>query len=69
MSSLNDRLLAAYAAGDHWSLVELYATAAEQAGSIDETCYFLTFAYVYGLEQNHPATAQIYDRLKAEGRV
>ena len=69
MASLDAQLLAAHAAGDGYALVDLYRAAAEQAGSLDEQCYFLTFAYVYGLEVNHPAVPDIHARLKEHGRV
>jgi len=69
MSDLNDRLLAAHAAGDKWGLVALYTEAADQANTVDATCFFLTQAYVYGLELAHPEVPVLYERLLKEGRV
>ncbi|NBR53160.1 MAG: hypothetical protein EBT91_06910 [Rhodobacteraceae bacterium] len=69
MSDLDDRLLAAHAAGDQWGLVSLYAEAADQANSVDAACFFLTQAYIYGLELAHPSVPALHARLDAEGRV
>lgn len=67
--SLDEQLLAAHASGDHRALVGLYAQAADAANSIDASCFFLTHAYVYALEQNHPDQAKLHARLKEHGRV
>lgn len=69
MSNLDDRLLAAHAAGDQWALVGLYAKAADQANGVDAACFFLTQAYIYGLELPHPDVPALFARLDAEGRV
>ena len=69
MSDLDDRLLAAHSAGDQWVLVRLYAEAADQANGIDAACFYLTQAYIYGLELAHPSVPDLYARLDAEGRV
>ncbi len=69
MKPLDAQLLAAHAAGDHWGLVDLYAQAADQANDVDAACFYLTHAYIFALEQNHPACNALYQRLLAEGRV
>ena len=69
MSDLDGKLLAAHAAGDQWALVCLYAEAADQANSVDAACFYLTQAYIYGLELAHPSVPDLYARLAAEGRV
>lgn len=68
MNDLHMRLLAAHAAGDQTALITLYTRAADQAQSIDETCFFLTHAYIYALEQGHPNTRDLLGRLKEYGR-
>jgi hypothetical protein len=69
MKSLQDRLLAAHAHDDRAALVGLYTEAADTAGDIDAACFFLTHAYIFALEKGDPATAALFQRLKAEGRV
>ena len=69
MSELDDRLLAAHARDDRPALVDLYAEAADQANTVDAACFFLTHAYIYGLELNHPRVPELRDRLAAEDRV
>jgi hypothetical protein len=69
MSDLDDRLLAAHARDDRRALVMLYAAAADQAGSVDAMCFFLTQAYVFGLEVNHPDVPALHARLKEHHRV
>jgi hypothetical protein len=69
MKSLQDRLLAAHARDDRAALVGLYTEAADTAADIDAACFFLTHAYVFALEQGDPASATLFQRLKAEGRV
>lgn len=69
MNDLHARLLAAHAAGDQHALVGLYTLAAGEALSIDAACFFLTQAYIYGLELGHPDVPMLFDRLRAEGRV
>jgi len=68
MTDLNHQLLAAHAAGDHHALVALYTCAAERSADMDEACFFLTHAYVFALEQNHPETTALRARLIANGR-
>jgi len=69
MTDLNTRLLRAHAAGDHAALVPLYTEAADQTNDIDTACFFLTHAYIFALEQNHPATKSLYARLAEHSRV
>ncbi|MEY1555198.1 hypothetical protein AB3Y40_06140 [Yoonia sp. R2331] len=69
MTSLDDSLLAAHASGDHWALVNLYLQAADQANDLDASCFYLTHAYVFALEQNHPAQNDIRARLRRHGRI
>ena len=64
-------LLAAHASGDHATLIRLYteqANTEEARGDIDAACFYLTHAYVFALEQNHPAAADLRDRLVTQGR-
>jgi hypothetical protein len=68
MSDLDERLLAAHAAGEDARLVELYTEAADTATDQDAACFFLTHAYVFALEQNHPALEELRRRLVAAGR-
>jgi hypothetical protein len=67
--TLNDALLAAHARNDGPALVKLYADAADQASDVNAACFYLTHAYIFALEQSHPATQTLYLRLKAHGRV
>ncbi len=70
-ATLDQRLLAAHARGDHGTLVALYTEAAdtaEDAGRIDAACFYLTHAYVFALQEGVPAAARLHARLKAHGR-
>jgi hypothetical protein len=70
-SALDAALVIAHAAGEGRALVGLYAAAAdshEAAGDIDAACFFLTQAYVFALETDHPAAAGLHRRLKARAR-
>jgi hypothetical protein len=69
MSDLDDRLLDAHRRGDKAGLVALYTEAADQAAQTDAACFYLTHAYVFALEMNHPAVPALHGRLKAQGRV
>ena len=69
MTSLQDRLLAAHARDDRAALVALYTEAADAVDDTDAACFYLTHAYVFALEVGDPASATLYQRLKAEGRV
>ena len=66
---LQARLLDAHARDDRSALVTLYTEAADQAGDINAACFFLTHAYIFGLEMNHPDVPALFARLKEHGRV
>ncbi|MCI5095247.1 MAG: hypothetical protein MRY77_02925 [Rhodobacteraceae bacterium] len=68
MNDLDERLLAAHAAGEDERLVALYTEAADTANDQDAACFFLTHAYIFALEQNHPALEDLRNRLVAAGR-
>lgn len=68
MTNLNAQLLAAHDAGDLQDLVRLYQSAADQAADTDAACFYLTQAYVFALESDHPESEAIRQRLVAEGR-
>lgn len=68
MNDLDARLLNAHAAGDHQALVGLYRAAAEAAHDADAAGFFLTHAYVFALEQNHPDAHALRAALVAQGR-
>lgn len=68
MSELDVRLLAAHAARDHRALVGLYLEAAESANNPEAAGFYLTHAYIFALEQNHPAATELRARLVTEGR-
>ena len=68
MSDLHGRLLAAHDRNDKRSLVTLYAEAASAAGSEDARAFFLTQAYIFGLDTDHPATPELRTKLVAMGR-
>jgi hypothetical protein len=69
MTDLDARLLAAHTADDRAALVALYTEAADTANSVDATCFFLTQAYIFGLEMNDASVPALFARLRAEGRV
>ena len=69
MTNLQDRLLDAHARDARMELVGLYTEAADATDDIEAACFYLTHAYVFGLEMNHPDVPALYDRLKAHGRV
>lgn len=68
MNDLDQRLLAAHDAGDHLALVGLYTQAADAADDLDAACFYLTHAYIFALEQNHPDQRALHARLKTHGR-
>ncbi|WP_295314062.1 hypothetical protein [Roseobacter sp.] len=68
MSTLDARLLAAHEAGDQAALVTLYTQAADEAADEDAAGFYLTQAYIYGLELGHSATCALRARLVAMGR-
>lgn len=65
---LNARLLAAHAAGDNDTLVSLYIQAADKAADTDAQGFYLTHAYVFALEKNHPDVPILRARLVAMAR-
>lgn len=67
--SLHSALLDAHSRDDKAALVTLYSQAADQAGSVDERCYFLTQAYIYALDCAHPNAASLQDALAAQSRI
>lgn len=71
-AALNAALLEAHACHDLAALVDLYARAAdsqESAGDIDAACFFLTQAFVFGLEAGDARAAELNRRLVAYGRA
>lgn len=68
MNDLDQRLLRAHGLGDKTALVKLYSEAADRAADPDAAGFYLTHAYVYALEINHPATGDLRARLVADGR-
>jgi len=68
MNDLDQRLLAAHDAEDYAALVGLYTQAADAAKDLDAACFYLTHAYIFALEQNHPDQGDLHARLKAHGR-
>lgn len=68
MSNLEQRLLAAHAAGDKPALVTLYSEAAGSATDAEAAWFYLTHAHVYALELGHPAAPALRARLVAAGR-
>ena len=69
MNDLQTRLLDAHARDDRAALVRLYTEAADTANDVDAACFFLTHAYIFGLELDHPNVPVLPARLAAEGRV
>jgi hypothetical protein len=69
MTDLDTQLLAAHASGDKAALVTLYTAAADQAGSVDAACFYLTHAYIFALDLGHADTAHLHARLAEHGRV
>ena len=69
MSALDAALLEAHAQDDKPALVALYAQAAEQANDDIARAFFLTHAYVFALEVNDPAQAELGRVLRGMGRL
>jgi hypothetical protein len=70
-ADLENRLLAAHAAGDLGQLVRGYADAAdiaEGAGDVSRACFFLTHAWIFALEAGDPLANSLRMRLVAHGR-
>ena len=71
MGNLDTQLLLAHEIQDHAALVALYTQAADQgelANNIEVTCFFLTQAFIFALECDHPTTEELNRRLVAHGR-
>lgn len=69
---LQAALLEAHGTGDHLQLVHLYTQAAdarEASGDINATCFFLTHAYVFALEQGAEEAVALNKRLADYGRA
>ena len=68
MDELDQRLLAAHEVGDHKALVGLYTLAADTANDLEASCFYLTHAYIFALEQDHPDAQSLHARLMSHGR-
>lgn len=68
MTDLDQRLLAAHAAGDRPSLVAWYTEAGNTSPDPDAAWFYLTHAYVYALEIDAPEARTLHARLKSAGR-
>ena len=66
--SLDERLIAAHASGNHASLVTLYQQAADAQTDENIACFFLTQAYVFALQAGAPDAEALHARLVAYGR-
>ena len=68
---LDELLRSAHARDDVEAMVELYTLAANQsedAGDIDAACFYLTHAFVFGLQCGSDATRDLQMRLCEYGR-
>jgi len=68
---MEDRLHEAIERHDLEVLTRIYtdaANASEQCGNIDETCFFLTQAYVCALQQGANTALKLHSRLIKYGR-
>jgi hypothetical protein len=68
MSTLDEALLAAHAAGDAPAMMRLYARAAELAATPDAAAFYLTHAYVFALETGDPDAPALHQQLVDAGR-
>lgn len=68
MTSLAQALLDAHEADNRGLLVELYANAADAAKDETAMGFYLTQAFVYALELDHPNCAALRQRLVAMNR-
>lgn len=69
MTDLEPALLAAHEAGDLAALVDLYHQAAGAAENAEARGFFLTQAYVFALEANHPKAHALRKALMDLGRI
>ena len=70
MSNLDQDLIRAHQANDLDKLVELYQQAADDSfgrNDIDAGCFYLTHAYIFALESNHPKSNAIHCQLVSHG--
>lgn len=68
---LDEMLRSAHARDDAAALTELYTLAADQSeeiGDIDAACFYLTHAFVFGLQCGSDATRDLQQRLWRHGR-
>lgn len=68
MISLDQQLLAAHEDNDMALLVELYQQAAEQASDDEAKYFYMTHAYIFALDTNHPDIPALKSALVAAGR-
>ncbi|KIN72212.1 hypothetical protein [Sulfitobacter guttiformis] len=68
MTGLDAELLAAHETGDQHALIDLYIRAAAESADVDTTCFFLTHAYVFALEQGDARAHLLRAQLVAHGR-
>lgn len=66
--NLEARLLAAHAQGRSYDLVALYTEAADQANTQEAKGFYLTHAYVFALELDHPQAPNLHAALVEMGR-
>lgn len=69
--NLNAALLDAHDRAEGGRLAELYHKAAsisEQAGEMDQACFYFTHAYVFALQEGLPMAKDLHARLKTLGR-
>lgn len=63
MKDLEAKLLAAHEKGEKAALVELYTLAADRASDDQARRFYLTHAYVFALETDHPNVTILRNRL------
>ncbi len=68
MTQLDARLLAAHETGNTSELVSLYTEAADTMPEGEARYFYLTQAYVFALEIDHPAAPTLKSRLVSAGR-
>ena len=71
-SDLEEAILSAYENADQPALIRLYRRAADRAEAeqnIDQAAFFLTYAWIYALEQGDDDAVTFWRRLADWGRV
>jgi hypothetical protein len=71
LAKLDEMLRSAHARNDGEALVELYTLAAnqsEEAGDVAAACFYLTHAFVFGLQCGSGAASSLQMRLWEHGR-